>query len=363
MTWDYNSVWVLFGVLHLVFVGASIVYSPSHQIPHKRVSNGSMPFHRKHHHHLNGRKGRSNSNSIGESSWRQLEVNLSGSSSSPVQPIKPLLDLSSGYVEGGDGNPSLPTFDAATPKNASFLAGQSAYLHCLVHNLANKSVSWIRQRDLHILTVGRYTYTTDQRYQVIHSQGSKDWILKIKYAQARDSGNYECQVSTKPVMTYVVYLNVYTVARAEIIGSPDLYVDVGSTINLTCVVAHRTDPPEYVRWFHNNESIEYDSPRGGITLLTERGKTTTGYLLIQNAQSTDSGNYSCAPSNTKPTTLRLHVLKGENPAAMQTNGTSRMEVLCLPNILCLAVFIWSLSFHFQTFSKRIYERKVKGYLK
>lgn len=70
-------------------------------------------------------------------------------------------------------------------------------------------VSWIRQRDLHIMTVGRYTYTTDQRYEVINSPGSKDWILKIKYAQVRDSGNYECQVSTKPVRTFVVHLNIF----------------------------------------------------------------------------------------------------------------------------------------------------------
>ena len=67
----------------------------------------------------------------------------------------------------------------------------------------------MRQRDLRIMTVGRYTYTTDQRFEVIHSSGSKDWILKIKYAQVRDSGKYECQVSTKPVKSYVVRLTVF----------------------------------------------------------------------------------------------------------------------------------------------------------
>lgn len=70
-------------------------------------------------------------------------------------------------------------------------------------------VSWIRQRDLHILTVDRYTYTTDQRYEVIHSEGSQDWILKIKYVQLRDSGIYECQISTKPVRSFTVNLHVY----------------------------------------------------------------------------------------------------------------------------------------------------------
>lgn len=45
--------------------------------------------------------------------------------------------------------------------------------------------------------------------QVIHSEDSKDWILKIKYAQVRDSGNYECQISTRPVKSYIVRLNVF----------------------------------------------------------------------------------------------------------------------------------------------------------
>ncbi|XP_068244866.1 zwei Ig domain protein zig-8-like [Palaemon carinicauda] len=179
-------------------------------------------------------------------------------------------------------------------------------------------VSWIRQRDLHILTVGRYTYTTDERYEVIHALGSKDWILKIKYAQVRDTGYYECQVSTKPVRTYVVKLNIFA-PHAEIIGSPDMHVDKGSTINLTCIIAHSPEPPNYIYWYHNGKVISYDSPRGGITSVTERSNTTTGYLLIQNAQPADTGNYSCSPSNTAATSLRVHVLNGETPEAVQTN--------------------------------------------
>lgn len=88
-------------------------------------------------------------------------------------------------------------------------------------------VSWMRQRDLRIMTVGLYTYTTDQRFEVIHSPESKDWILKIKYAQVRDSGNYECQVSTKPVMSYVVRLSVF--------GECPKCVGVGLTFN-TCII-------------------------------------------------------------------------------------------------------------------------------
>ncbi|XP_042223558.1 uncharacterized protein LOC121867612 [Homarus americanus] len=119
--------------------------------------------------------------------------------------------------------------------------------------------------------------------------------------------------------------------RAHIIGSPDMHVDIGSTINLTCVVTHSSQPPAYVYWTHNDEPIKYDSPRGGITVLTERGNTTTGYLLIQAAGVPDTGNYSCSPSNTSAATIRVHVLNGETPAAMQTNvgGTASPSSLLL----------------------------------
>ncbi|XP_069986176.1 zwei Ig domain protein zig-8 [Penaeus vannamei] len=243
-------------------------------------------------------------------------MNLSGNSSSPVEPIKPLLDL--GDVEGSLTLPAYPVFDEATPTNVTAMTGNAAYLHCLVHNLGNKSVSWIRQRDIHILTVGRYTYTTDQRYEVIHSQGSKDWILKIKYAQVRDSGNYECQVSTKPVRSYTVHLHVFA-PLAEIIGAPDMHVDKGSTINLTCVIAHSPEPPAYIFWYHNGKVVNYESPRGGVTVTIERGNTSRSSLMIQEAKPPDTGNYTCAPSNTAPAFIHVHVLNGETPAAMQTN--------------------------------------------
>ncbi|CAL4065147.1 unnamed protein product [Meganyctiphanes norvegica] len=246
---------------------------------------------------------------------------LSGSSSSPVEPIKPLLDLTRYQSPGGGLTmPPHPVFDKAAPRNVSSLSDNAAYLHCLVHNLGNKSVSWIRQRDLHILTVGRYTYTTDQRYEVIHSDNSQDWILKIKYAQERDSGNYECQVSTKPIRSYSVNLNVFAAPKADIIGAPDLHVDKGSTINLTCIIAHSPELPNYIFWYHNGKVVNYDSPRGGITVGTERNNTTRGYLLIQNASTGDNGNYSCAPSNTASTTVHVHVLNDDIPAAMQTSG-------------------------------------------
>ncbi|XP_045492212.1 lachesin-like isoform X3 [Colias croceus] len=222
-----------------------------------------------------------------------------------------------------------PYFDLAASKNVTALLGKTAYLNCRVKNLGNKTVlfqlnmqvSWVRHRDIHLLTVGRYTYTSDQRFRAIHLPHSEDWTLQIKYPQHRDSGIYECQISTTPHMSHFIHLNVVE-PTTEIIGGPELYIDRGSTINLTCVVLYSPEPPAYIFWNHNDAIISYDSPRGGVSVVTEKGETTTSFLLIQQARPSDSGTYQCNPSNAQSKSVVVHVLNGEYPAAMQRGGRS-----------------------------------------
>lgn len=66
----------------------------------------------------------------------------------------------------------------------------------------------MRHRDIHLLTVGRYTYTSDQRFEAMHSPHAEEWTLRIRYAQRKDSGVYECQISTTPPIGHFVFLNV-----------------------------------------------------------------------------------------------------------------------------------------------------------
>ncbi|KAF4531840.1 hypothetical protein B566_EDAN000866 [Ephemera danica] len=69
-------------------------------------------------------------------------------------------------------------------------------------------VSWIRKRDLHILTVGIFTYTSDARFQVMRPERSENWTLQVKFPQERDAGIYECQVNTEPKLSLAFRLNV-----------------------------------------------------------------------------------------------------------------------------------------------------------
>lgn len=76
-----------------------------------------------------------------------------------------------------------PYFDVSQSRNVTALVGSTAYLNCRVRNLGNKTVwkfflcmplrtsslkwfvvvalqvSWIRHRDLHLLTINKETYT------------------------------------------------------------------------------------------------------------------------------------------------------------------------------------------------------------
>ncbi|XP_055901851.1 uncharacterized protein LOC129938368 isoform X2 [Eupeodes corollae] len=242
-------------------------------------------------------------------------------------------------MEVNEDNKNGPYFDKAASKNITALLGKTAYLNCRVKNLGNKTmllqVSWVRHRDIHLLTVGRYTYTSDQRFRAIHQPQTEDWILQIKYPQHRDSGVYECQVSTTPHMSHYIHLNVVE-PSTEIIGAPDLYIESGSTINLTCVILNSPEPPAYIFWNHNSAIINYDSPRGGVTVVTNKGETTTSFLLIKTARPSDSGQYQCNPSNSKSKGVTVHVLNGEFPAAMQRAGQAHHQMS--PNH-CLLVYL------------------------
>ncbi|XP_020715236.1 uncharacterized protein LOC101451236 [Ceratitis capitata] len=214
---------------------------------------------------------------------------------------------------------SQPYFDNSSRREVTATVGQAALLHCRVRNLGDRAVSWIRKRDLHILTVGILTYTNDQRFQSLHTEGSDEWTLRISSPQPRDSGTYECQVSTEPKISQGFRLNV-VVSRAKILGNSELFIKSGSDINLTCLAMQSPIPPSFIYWYKGKRVMNY-LQRGGINVITERS-TRTSKLLIAKATPADSGNYTCSPSSSDSASVVVHVINGEHPAAMQHGNSS-----------------------------------------
>lgn len=66
----------------------------------------------------------------------------------------------------------------------------------------------------------------------------------------------------RPYLARVEWLKSTVIPVLEpltiIVGAPDLFVNKGSTINLTCVVKYAPEPPPSMTWSHNGDvSITY----------------------------------------------------------------------------------------------------------
>ncbi|XP_037804835.1 neural cell adhesion molecule 2-like [Penaeus monodon] len=219
-------------------------------------------------------------------------------------------------------NQILPSFANTTETNVTVIRDKTAYLHCHVLNLGTKTVSWVRHEDIHVLTVGRLTFTNDDRFVAMNKPGSDVWSLRIKFPQLKDSGRYECQVSTRPLRSKVITLNVVE-PQAIIPPAPELYVDFGSPLNITCVIPDSPEPPEHLFWYHRDKMVSWDGTREGVTITTNRGKVTTSTLFIPDVTAQDSGVYICAPQGMKEASVTVSVLNGERTQAMQTGSTCR----------------------------------------
>ena len=79
-----------------------------------------------------------------------------------------------------------------------------------------------------LIILCRYTYTNDERFRAIHKVKSEDYMLQILPIQVQvdgftslyifyiqtfllqkaDEGWFECQISSTPVISHLVYLNI-----------------------------------------------------------------------------------------------------------------------------------------------------------
>ncbi|XP_045624887.2 zwei Ig domain protein zig-8 [Procambarus clarkii] len=220
-----------------------------------------------------------------------------------------------------------PSFLEPPTRHVTVRAGQTAALTCIVKHLANRQVSWIRGRDLHVLSSGQVTFSSDSRVSVTHLKDS--WTLTIRYSQPRDAGSYSCQVNTQPPLASWYNLTVVE-ARANILGKETMYVQMGSTVSLECVIKEELVIPGLVLWYQGDRLVDRDS--GRVKVVTIVGNVTTSTLTVAGATRHDSGNYSCWPSAGRPDNVIVHVIQGDPPAAMQhgNSATWVSTVLLVP---------------------------------
>ncbi|CAB4059215.1 unnamed protein product [Lepeophtheirus salmonis] len=227
-------------------------------------------------------------------------------------------------------------------KNAQDLVlgtlGQTTYLNCIVGNIGDREVSWLRTRDLRILTIGKIRYTEDPRFQPLHTEGNDLWALKIRNASFEDQ---------EKKLKWPVRLRILD-SHAVIPGNQERHVKARSRLLLRCFIEKSSGPPSFIYWYHNGNVMNY-SDRQGVTIRTlsesestlpspslrssssasrkrnlkrKRNNHPASVLTINRVTAKDSGNYTCSPSNAKNHTVQVHIVQVQ--LAMQRETGSKL---------------------------------------
>jgi len=99
-------------------------------------------------------------------------------------------------------------------------------LHCVVESQGPFTVSWMRQADLQILSVGSLLVSSDPRLAISYSRRRHDHQLTIGQVGTRDEGGYECQLNTSPPRSLVVEVDVVNVEVLVVVLVVDVVVVV-----------------------------------------------------------------------------------------------------------------------------------------
>jgi len=252
-----------------------------------------------------------------------------------------------------DEQPQPKTYFENAPQNVFASAGQNVLLPCRVRHLNDKVVSWIRIRDLHVLSFGQYLFTNDARFGIQHPlRDSAIWNLQIKDVSHKDMGSYECQVNTEPKNKFLVNLTVFesdvmigdmgeanvddgqeseandqhqsTQSKTSNYEPLERRMTPGGSITFTCRIGLMDQGGQSIQWYHDDKMISIMDRRGSLSVETDRTSNFfASRLTLASVTRSDSGKYTCKSGNKNSTTFILHVVSPANELASKDGFTSK----------------------------------------
>ncbi|XP_015608254.1 uncharacterized protein LOC107274039 isoform X2 [Cephus cinctus] len=217
--------------------------------------------------------------------------------------------------------------------NVTARIGSTVLLDCKIGMLGDKMVTWLQHTkdSIRLLTVGRKPYSVDQRIS-LNFRYPSNWRLQILYASLRDTGLYKCQVATHPPL--VKRINVIVTApiltildEAGRIIAGERHLKAGSALKLKCEARDVIESQnESVVWTRGDETLTEDVSENRTTYASTgmEVQAVVSTLVVEKATPRHAGNYSCVVPGRAKTTIAIHVLNGELPAAVHDgSGVSR----------------------------------------
>ncbi|KAG7174911.1 Hemicentin-1-like 11, partial [Homarus americanus] len=158
-----------------------------------------------------------------------------------------------------------------------------------------------------------YTYHLSDEMQA--------WELWVKEVQLTDAGQYECQLTTNPPVSFFFSL-VVTQAEAVVAGPSEVHIEEGSHLALDCYVQNAPLPPVYIFWYHNNTMVNY----GRLEALQVEHHNYTSSLVVSHVRPSHAGTYTCDPHLATPANVTVHVVT-------EYGGVSVRELMCVRKII------------------------------
>ncbi|XP_012277051.1 uncharacterized protein LOC105697897 [Orussus abietinus] len=223
--------------------------------------------------------------------------------------------------------------DGEEERNVTARIGSTVLLDCNIAMLGDKKVTWVQEKEdsFRLLTVGRTPYSVDQRVS-LNFRYPSNWRLQIMYATLRDSSLYKCQVATHPplIKKINVIITAPTLTIVDDSGrivSGERHLKAGSALRLLCEARDVLESQnESVVWTRGDETLTEDVSENKTTEMMSGKKVQVivSTVTVERATPKHAGNYSCMVPGRARTTVAVHVLNGELPAAVHDgNGVSR----------------------------------------
>ncbi|XP_045121826.1 lachesin-like isoform X2 [Portunus trituberculatus] len=189
-------------------------------------------------------------------------------------------------------------------KNVTVALGREAVLSCIVDNLGDYKVGWLRTDTQTILSLHKKVVTHNTRISVTHSE-PRTWNLHIRAVKEEDRGCYMCQINTSVMKKTVGCVDVHVppnIIDEETSG--DIEVRDGDSVSLVCTA--RGYPEPKILWRReDNEKIMLRQGRGNKSKVDEvEGR----FLNLTRVRRKQMGAYRCIAMNEVPPAVMKRIL-------------------------------------------------------
>ncbi|XP_041975562.1 lachesin-like [Aricia agestis] len=217
---------------------------------------------------------------------------------------------------GKHGGVEVPEFGEPIA-NLTVPIGRDATFKCIVVNLGNYRVGWVKADTKAIQAIHEHVITHNHRVSVSHTDHST-WYLHIKSVQEEDKGQYMCQINTDPMKSQMGNLEV--VIPPDFVPeetSGDTMVPEGGTARVSCKA--RGIPPPRVMWKREDgqDIVVRDNMGTKTKVLTYQGEV----LKLSKISRSEMGTYLCIAGNGVPPTVskRIHISVHFHPVIQVPN--------------------------------------------